>query len=182
MPVPDRREAGAEVGDGGVRGETTVGQFQESHAPGLGVAVLLQAQEVAERRGGADAHEDRPSGLKDLVMGPDPDPGQVVGAVDLLGRRHGGADHVMDGPQRDLGVEEVGQEGDDAAVGTVTGQDQGEDQLPEPRLGDRQVEEDVLGRSRWVEGVLQGDLGGVGLLVEELAADLMLPGQLGDGE
>ena len=87
----------------------------------------------------------------------------------------------MDGPQGDLGVEEVAQHRDDAAVGAVTGQDQGEDQLTEPGLGDRQVEEDVLGRWRRVEGVVQGELGGVGLLVEELAADLMLAGQLGDG-
>ena len=87
----------------------------------------------------------------------------------------------MDGPQRDLGVEEVAQQRDDAAVGAVTGQDQAEDQLPEPGLGDRQLEEDLLGRRRRVEGELQGELGGVGLLVEELAADLMLAGQLGDG-
>jgi hypothetical protein len=43
------------------------------------------------------------------------------------------------------------------------------------------LEQDVLGRGRWVEGALQGELGGIGLSVEELAADLMLAGQLGDG-
>jgi hypothetical protein len=31
-----------------------------------------------------------------------------------------------------------------------------------------------------VEGVVQGVRCGVGLLIEEVAADLMLPGQLGD--
>ncbi len=113
-------------------------------------------------------------------MGPDADAGQVVGAIDLLGPRHGSLDHVMHGPQRERGVEEVAQEGDHTAVGAVTGQDQGEDQLTEPRLGDRQVEEDLLVRSRRIEGVLQGELCRVGLLVEELAADLMLAGQLGD--
>ncbi len=174
-------QAGAEVGDGGLGGEAAFGQFQESHPPGVGVAVLFRAQQVAEGGSGVDAHEDRPSGLEDLVMGPDADAGQVVGAIDLLGRRHGGLDHVMDGPQRERGVEEVAQEGDHTAVGAVTGQDQGEDQLTEPRLGDRQVEEDLLVRSRRIEGVLQGELCGVGLLVEELAADLMLAGQLGDG-
>src|SRR5277367_5085319 len=86
----------------------------------------------------------------------------------------------MDGPQRDRGVEEVAQDRDDAAVGAVTGQDQGEDQLMEPGLGNRQVEEDRLVGLRWVEGEVQGEAGGVGLLVEELAADLMLAGQAGD--
>ena len=113
-------------------------------------------------------------------MGPDADPGQVVGAVDRAGAGDGGLDHVMDGPQGELGVEEVGQQGDDAAVGAMTTQDQGQDQLMEPGLGDRQVEEDLLVGSRRVEGVLQSQLGGVGLSVEELAADLMLAGQLGD--
>ena len=174
-------EAGAEVGDDGLGGEAALGQFQQPHPPGVGVAVLLLTQQVAEGGGGIDAHQDRVAGLEDLVMGPDADGGQVVRAVDLAGPSDGGLDHVMDGAQRGLGVEEVAQQGDDAAVGAVAGQDQGEDQLTEPGLGDRQVEEDLLGRSRRVEGVVQGEPGGVGLLVEELAADLMLAGQSGDG-
>ena len=174
-------EAGAEVGDGGVGGEAAVGQFQEPHAPGVGVAVLLLAEQVTERGGGIDAHEDRPSGLKDLVMGADADAGQVVRPVDLLGPRDGRVDDVVDGPQGELGVEEVAQKRDHAAVRTVADQDQREDQLTEPGLGDRQVEQDLIGRPLRVEGGSEGVLGGVGLLVEELAADLMLPRQVGDG-
>ncbi len=113
-------------------------------------------------------------------MGSDADGGQVVRVVDRAGPGDGGLDDVMDGAQGGLGVEEVTQQRDDAAVRAVTGQDQGEDQLTEPGRGDRQVEEDLLGRWRRVEGVVQGELGGVGLSVEELAADLMLAGQLGD--
>ena len=105
-------------------------------------------------------------------------PGDAV--VDRAGPGDGGLDDVMDGAQGGLGVEEVTQQRDDAAVRAVTGHDQGEDQLTEPGRGDRQVEEDLLGRWRRVEGVVQGELGGVGLSVEELAADLMLAGQLGD--
>jgi hypothetical protein len=82
---------------------------------------------------------------------------------------------------REVSVEEVAREGDGAAVGAVTGQDQGEDRLTEPGPGDRQVEEDLLGRWGRVEGAVQGESGRVGLSVEELAADLMLTGQLGDG-
>ena len=66
-------EAGAEVGDDGVGGEAALGQFQQPHPPGVGIAVLLLAQQVAERGGGVDAHQDRVAGLEDLVMGPDAD-------------------------------------------------------------------------------------------------------------
>jgi hypothetical protein len=43
------------------------------------------------------------------------------------------------------------------------------------------VEEDLLGRWRRVEGAVQSESGGVGLSVKELAADLVLAGQWGDG-
>ena len=55
-----------------------------------------------------------------------------------------------------------------------------EDQLTQPRLGDGEVKENILVLGLGIEGVGQRITGGVGLLVEELAADLMLPGQLGD--
>jgi hypothetical protein len=42
-------------------------------------------------------------------------------------------------------------------------QDQGQDQLPQPGLGDRQIEEDILGRGRGSEGAVEDLLGGVDL-------------------
>src|SRR5271165_7267101 len=59
-------------------------------------------------------------------------------------------------------------------------QHQGQDKLPQPSLGDRQVEKDVVGSTRGCEGFAESLLGGVHLLMEELPADLVLPGQLGD--
>src|SRR5262249_61032523 len=106
---------GAEVGDDGLRGEAALGQFQQPHPPGLGVAVLLLTQQVTEGRGGVDAHQDRPTGLEDLVVGTDADPRQVVGGGDRSGAGDGGLDHVVDGAQGDGGVEEVGQDRDDGA-------------------------------------------------------------------
>jgi prepilin-type processing-associated H-X9-DG protein len=91
-------QAGAEVGDDGVGGEAALGQFQEPHPPGVGVAMALPAQEVTGRGGGVDAHEDRPAGLKDLVVGPDADTGQVVRAVD---RKDGTANTLMAGEAAD---------------------------------------------------------------------------------
>src|SRR5208337_574272 len=48
------------------------------------------------------------------------------------------------------------------------------------RLGNRQVEEDLLGSQNRGEGTVERLLRGVHLLVEELPADLVLAGQLGD--
>ena len=59
-------------------------------------------------------------------------------------------------------------------------QHQGQDQLPQPSLGDRQVEEDVVGSRRGGERPVEGDLRGGDLLIDELPADLMLTSQLGD--
>jgi hypothetical protein len=80
-------------------------------------------------------------------------------------------------------IEEVAEQFGDAAKGTVTDQDQGEDELADPGLGDREVEEHpvVAGGSVGREGVIEGLLGLVGLVVDELAADLMLVGDSRDG-
>ena len=60
-------------------------------------------------------------------------------------------------------------------------QHQGQDKLSQPSLGDWQVEKDVIGSTRGCEGFVECLLGSVSLLIEELATDLMLAGQLGDG-
>ena len=60
-------------------------------------------------------------------------------------------------------------------------QHQGQDKLPQPSLGDRQVEEDLLGLGFRVKGLGESVLGDVGLLIEELAADLVFSGQVRDG-
>ena len=59
-------------------------------------------------------------------------------------------------------------------------QHQGQDQLPQPGPGDREVEEDVVGSRRGGERQVEGDLRGGDLLIDELPADLMLTSQLGD--
>ena len=53
--------------------------------------------------------------------------------------------------------------------------------MMEPSPGDREVEAAVVvGRGR-IEGAVEGGPGGVSLAVEELAADLMVAGESGDG-
>ena len=96
----------------------------------------------------------------------------------LLDRR---LNHVVDRAERDIIVEHAGQQFHHAAQRTVADQRQGEDQLPQPDLRHRQVEEHLLvvavrGRKGGVEGLF--GLGG--LAVNELAADRVLSGQTAD--
>jgi hypothetical protein len=53
--------------------------------------------------------------------------------------------------------------------------------LTQPLLGDRELEENILCLRFGIEGTGQRIVGGVGLLIEELAADLMFPCHDGDG-
>jgi hypothetical protein len=170
----------APVGDGGSGVEAAIDQFQEAHAPGSGIATLLQAQQEAEGGVGITADQDRSATLEDLVQSSDADIGEILIGVVLLGQRHGASDDVMDVAHGDGGVEEVAEQFDDAAVGTVADEDQRQDQLPQPGLGDGEMEEDLIGGGFGLEGPCQGVPGDVGLLVEELAADLMTAGQVGD--
>jgi hypothetical protein len=79
-------------------------------------------------------------------------------------------------------IEEVAEQLGDAAERTVSDEDQGEDELSGPGPGDREVEEDLVvsGRFRG-EGVIEGLLGLVGLMVDELSTDLMLLGDPREG-
>jgi hypothetical protein len=176
-------EPRAEIGEGRLGGETAVDQLEQAHAPGLGVAMVLLAQQVALGGRGVDADEDGATRLEDLVLGPDADPGQVLALVDRAGDGDGLRDEVVDGPHGEVGIEEVAQQFGDAAERAVADEDQGEDEWADPGLGNREVEEDavVVGGRVGGEGVLEGVSGLVGLVVEEFAADLVLLGELRDG-
>src|SRR5262249_34719648 len=89
---------------------------------------------------------------------------------------------VVDRAQGDVAAEAVVEMVDDAAIGTAAMEQQREDVLPQPLLGDGQLQEDVVVVRRWRgEGLRQGLLGAVELLVHELAADAHLLGPRGDG-
>ena len=115
-------------------------------------------------------------------MGPDADGGEILLGVDAASGGDGLVQDVMDGPHGQREVEEVVQEFGDAAEGTVADEGEAEDELPQPRLGDREPKEELGGLvgegwkawSRASCGVLE-------LPVDELTADLLLAGQFGDG-
>ena len=113
-------------------------------------------------------------------MGTDAHAAEIVTAADRPSRFDGAGDDVVHRAQGDTPVEEVAEQFDDGPVRAVADQHQGQDQLPQPGLGYGEVEEDLLGLRFGLKGLGQSVLGGVGLLIEELAADLMFPGQVRD--
>ena len=173
-------ERGAEIGDSGLGREALVDQFQQPDAPGIGVAMLFRTQQEAEGGFGIDPHQDGIAPLEDLIEEVDDDGGEVVLLVDSQGLSNGAVQDVVHGTQGDQKIEDVAKQFDHAAGGAMADEHQGEDQLPQPSLGNRQVEEDLLGSQNGGEGTVEQLLRGVQLLVEELPADLVLAGQLGD--
>ena len=85
----------------------------------------------------------------------------------------------MDRAQGERIVEEVGEQFADAAEGTVADEGQAEDELAEPGFGDGEPEE-KLGRvdGGRGEGLVEGVVGVVELLVDEFAADVVLVRQM----
>ena len=85
------------------------------------------------------------SRLEDLIEEADEDGGEVVLLVDSPGMSNGAVHDVVHGPQGDPKIEEVAQQFDHTAGRAMADQHQSQDQLPQPSLGDRQVEKDVVG-------------------------------------
>ena len=173
-------EGTAGIGDGGLRPQPLVAQLQQTHAPGVGIAMFLPTQQVAEGGSHVGADQHGPVGLVDLVVRPDAHRGQVLRGVVPARVCHRRADDVVDRAQGDRVVKQVAEQFDDAAQGTMAEQDQGQHQLVEPGPRDRQVEKDFLVGRRRREGLVKGALGLGRLLVDELATDLVLIGEGGD--
>ena len=175
-------EAAGEIGDGGDGAEAAVAQFQQSHAPGVGVAMLLGAEQVTIGRDDIGADENGAAALEDLVVGADADGGEVLLSVVRACVGDGLVEDVVDRPQRRGIVEEVGEQFVDAAEGAVADKREAEDQLPQPGFGHGQPEEEMRRLVRWwSKGLVEGVVGVAELPIDELAADLVLIGQGRDG-
>ena len=128
-------EAVAGVGNDRLGIETLVNQLQQPHAPCVSVAMVFQAEQVALDRGRIDADEHRVAGLKDLIMDPDANAGQVATSGDCPSRFDGAVDDVVNRTQGELPVEDVAEQLDDGAVGAVANQHQSQDQLTQLVVG-----------------------------------------------
>jgi hypothetical protein len=162
--------------------EAALGQFQQSHAPGVGIAMFLGAEQVAVGAGDIGTDEHGLAGLENLVVGTDADGSEILLVVEAACRGDGLVQDVVDRSQGERIIEEVAEQFLDATERAVANEGKTEDELTEPGFGDRKREEE-LGRVGvgWVEGLVDGVVGVVELVVDELATDVMLVGQVGDG-
>jgi hypothetical protein len=119
--------------------------------------------------------------LEDLVQSGESDSGKILLLVDGVGFGHGLMEDVVDGADGEGVVEQVVEDLPDASKGTVADQNQGEDELAQPRLGDRQPEEQIIGFIGRGKGEIKTMLSLVELLVDELAADSVAVGESRDG-
>jgi hypothetical protein len=122
------------------------------------------------------------AGLEDLVVGADADGSAILLVVEAACRGDGLMQDVGERSQRQRIIEEVAEQFLDAAERTVAEERKTEDELLEPRLGEGEPEEKLrrVGRC-WVEGLVDRVVGVVELLVDELAADVVLVSQGGAG-
>jgi hypothetical protein len=108
---------GRRVGDGCFGIEALVNQLQQRIAPGVGVAMVLKAEQVAQVEV-VSTPTSTGFSLKDLIVGPDANAGQVATLADLS--RSTRFDDIVDRTQRDLPVEEVAEQFDDGPVRAVS--------------------------------------------------------------
>ena len=114
-------------------------------------------------------------------MGADPVARQVFLAIAVTRGRHGLVEDVVDGAQRERGVEQIGQQFGNATERTRADQKETEGHLPQPRLGHWEPEEELFGfAGRRGKGLVKGVVGLVELLVDELATDRVRLGELRD--
>ena len=138
-------ESRAEIGDVGLGSEALVDQFQQPDAPGIGVAMLFRLSKKQKVDLASTPTKTGSLAWKISSRRPIANAGEVVLLVDCPGRSNGAVHDVVHGPHREPVIEDVSKQFDHAADGTMADQHQGQDKLPQPSLGDRQVEEDLLG-------------------------------------
>ena len=151
-------------------------QVEQMHAPGVCVAMVFKAQQVAITRQSIDTDEYRLTILENFVVGTDMDSAEILLAIDLACQVDRCPNDVVDRPQRDVVVEKIAEKFDDSAQGTVTDQHQTEDQLTQPMFGDRQLKEYLVVIGERLKSTVEGFVRDGLLLVNEFAADLRLLG------
>ena len=132
---------------------------------------------------GVDADEHRQLDLEDFIEQCSLDGIEHLPLIDAAGAGDRVLDEVVDATKGDVPTEAIVKMVDDAAVGTTAIEQQGQDVLSQQPLGDGKVKEDfVVVLCGCGESLVEGLLGDVDLLVNELAADVGLLGHRSDGE
>src|SRR3954454_20805984 len=106
--------------------------------------MIFAAQQKAVAGGGVGTYQDGAAILKDFIQRGDFEVGQVWRIV--VGPSFGDRllMNVVHGAEGDGASEQIAEKLDDATIGAVADEGQGEDDLPQPGFGDGQIEEDLL--------------------------------------
>jgi hypothetical protein len=144
--------------------------------------VLFLAEQVAIRGVDTGADQHRLCRLEDLVERADTNGGQILPGVDRPGPGDSLAEDVVGRAEGDGVVEQVTEQFANTTQRAVAGENQAENQLPQPRPGDGQPEEQIPGRLGWVKGQVEPLVSAVELPEDELAADVVVSRDLGDGD
>jgi hypothetical protein len=113
-------------------------------------------------------------------VGTDANPRQVVTLLGSAGRGHGLVNKVGHAARGQGVVQQVAEQLGGAAEGTGADEDQSQHGLSEEGLGDGESKQDAVVGGVGDEGVVEGLLGFGGLVVDDLAADVVLLGQSRD--
>ena len=118
--------------------------------------------------------------LEDFVETGDADVGEILGTVMRTRLVDGVMHDVVHGARGHVDVEKIAIELVNAAIGTVADEGQTESGLLEPILGDGQMEEHLVIGFGASEGIVQSGLRALALLIDKLAADIGLVGEIGN--
>jgi hypothetical protein len=143
------------VGDRIIRLQPLLGDVEQMHAPGIGVAVFLRGQKVAVSRFGADTGQNRLCAVEKFIVQPGANARQILRTFDHAGLLSGRLEHVMNSADADRPAHYVTHEFDNAEIRTAAHQCQCDDHLAQPSLGDRYLEQYRIVRGGGEESVIQ---------------------------
>ena len=148
--------------------------------PGVSIPIILSSEQIAVGRVGIDSHQDRLVAVEDFVVQSNPNLGQVLGCVDGSCELSSELMQVVHAAHADGYTQNVAHEFHHATVGTVTNEGEGQNDLAQPRFGDRKIEQDLVICSRGSKGIVDRFKRQILLLVDELATDVVIGCQTAD--
>ncbi len=85
MACPPPVQSRALVSEQVVRVEALVTSVQQMDGPGIGIAVLCGSEKIAVGGVGINAHQNRLIAVENIVTQTNPNPGEVLGFVNVCG-------------------------------------------------------------------------------------------------
>ena len=144
--------------------------------------MVFEAEQAALGRSNIGGDENGLAGLEDLSQRGDTDRLEILLNVEAACWGDRIMEDVVDAAQGEGMVEEVAEQFLNAAKGAVADEGEAKNELAKPGLGNGEPEQQPRGVDRRQgKSLVEGVVGMVELLVDELAADVLVLGEVGDG-